>query len=399
MKNFEKQALPWEVFGVGVSKEIGTRMKARDIGNCLIVTDKGIVQIGILDPIKKDLEEHRISYQVYDQCVPNCPDYVVLEIGSLVKEHRVDAILAVGGGSSMDAARAGAMVAGIPETITDLHEYGGSGTKMKAYYKPACQVITVATTHATGAEASRSSVVFDTKRKIKYSFLSPNMTPDLAFTDPALTAGMPARPTAITGMDAMAHPLENLIGPDGSSFSDPICISCVERVWQWLPIAVEEPKNLEARSQLCWAAIQGNTNGGTPPGHAVAHAIGARYELVHGHACAVVLPALIRHHAKTRPEKIKILAKIMGVPVTEDPVTIADRVAKKMVKFYKELGLSSVREAIRANGFEDDRETFIQKLIAPVLDDFKSRVWDPPIHRPEDREALENLLGAIYDEE
>lgn len=396
MKSFEKQALPWEVFGVGVSKEIGERLKAREIGKCLIVTDKGIVNIGIIDPIAEDLKVHGIDYIIYDKCIPNCPDYIVLEIGNLVKSEKVDAILAVGGGSSMDAARGGAMVAGIPEEITDLHEYGGADSKMKAYYKPACQVITVATTHATGAEASRSSVVFDTKRKIKYSFLSPNMTPDLAFTDPALTAGMPARPTAVTGLDAMAHPMENLIGPDSSSFSDPIYLSCVERVWQWLPIAVAEPDNLEARSQLCWAAIQGNTNGGTPPGHAIAHAIGARYELVHGHACAVVEPTLIRHHAKTRPEVIKALAQIMGVPTTEDEVTIANRVADKMVQFYKGLGLCSLKEALREKGIEDDRETVIDNLMEPVLDDGKSRVWNPPIH--EDKEVLRHVLGMIYDE-
>ncbi len=399
MRSYEKPALPWEVFGVGVSKEIGAKLKERDTAYCLIVTDNGIVKAGIVDPIARDLEEKGIRYIIYDKCEPNCPDYIVMEIASLVKEQKVDTILAIGGGSSMDAARAGAMVAGIPEEITDLHEYGGTGTKMKASYKPACQVVTVATTHATGAEASRSSVVFDTKRKIKYSFLNPNMTPDLAFTDPALTMGMPARPTAITGMDAMAHPLENLIGPGGSSFSDPICLASVERVWQWLPIAVEEPDNLEARSQLCWAALQGNTSGGIPPAHAIAHAIGARYELVHGHACAVVLPSLIRHHAETRADMIKELAKIMGVPTTEDPITIANRVAKRISKFYKDLGLCSAHEAIAANGFNDDRDTFIQTLIEPVLDDFKSRAWNPPIHREEDRPVLEKLLGAIYDEE
>lgn len=405
MKFYNKPGLPEEIFGVGASKQIGARMKNFDIHSCLVVTDAGIVKAGLVEPILEDIRNHGIEYEVWDKCLPNSPDYICMELGEHIKNSKFDAVLAIGGGSPMDTAKAGCAISMIPGKIEDLHDYctsgGGEGfvSKMKNNYRRNFTLITVATTHATGSEATKSGVITDTKRNLKYSILNPYTGADLCITDPALTLGMPRLPTAATGMDAMSHPLEQLLAADVNDFNMPIYLDAVRRVWQWLPVACEEPDNVEARSNLCFAAIQGNSNGGFCPGHAISNALGGMYHVAHGHLCALVLPAEIRHFADFAEDRIKKVAEIMGVPTSEDNATIANRVAAALVKFYKGLGLTNMQDTLRANGFDIDKKTFIDTMAPPILLDNKTKLWEPPIHRDEDRDALIGLLGEIYEEQ
>lgn len=150
---------------------------------------------------------------------------------------------------------------------------------------------------------------------------------------------------------------------------------------------------------MAYAADLAESTGGAANGHAVAHAIGARYKLVHGHSCAMVMPALIRHQANAAPDGIREMARIFAVPDQGTPEQVAGYVADAFRDFYKYFGFTSCREAIRANGYEDDRDTFTEKIIPAILDDFKSHNWNPPIHRPEDRGELVKVCHMIYDEE
>lgn len=398
MKSYRKNRIPQIVFGCNAAAETGKELKNQCVSRCLIVTDKGVRNAGLVDPILKSLEECGISYQIFDDVKPETPDTVCLSLAQTIMDHDLDGVLAIGGGSAIDTAKAAAMIPALPQPIEDLHEYGGTGTLMKNSYVRNIRFIAMPTTSGTGAEITCSSVVLDTKRHLKYSFMNPSMSPDLAIVDPMLTVGMPPKPTAIVGLDVLCHATENLLGAQQNEYSDMLMLECIRRVFEWLPIVFEEPGNIEGRTQLSWASTNAQANGGVPQGHAIGHAIGAAYGVVHAHACVLVLPSVIRHHAESYPDKIYALAKIVGVPVEEDVVTVANRVAKKYVAFYKQFGLGNLQDTLKAAGHLDDRKTFVEKIIPLTLDDFKSRIWMPPIHRPEDHEILVSLLEQIYDE-
>ena len=399
MKAYRKNKIPQIVFGCDVAKDTGKELENLCVTKCLIVTDKGVRAAGLVDPILKSLEECGITYIIFDDVVPETHDTVCMELAKTIMDNELDGVLAIGGGSAIDTAKAAAMIPCLPQPIEDLHEYGGTGTLMKNSYVRNIKFIAMPTTSGTGAEITCSSVVLDTKRHLKYSFMNPSMSPDLAIVDPMLTVGMPPRPSAVVGLDVLCHATENLLGAQQNEYTDMIMADCIKRVWKWLPIVFEEPGNIEGRTQMSWASTNAQANGGVPQGHAIGHAIGAAYGIVHAHACVLVLPSVIRHHAESYPDKIFTLAEIVGVPVEEDVKVVADRVAKKYVEFYKQFGLSNLQETLRAAGKMDDRETFVEKMIPLTLDDFKSRIWMPPIHRPEDHERLVELLEKIYDEQ
>lgn len=377
----------------------GEKVKALGCKKCLVVTDKGVEDAGLVAPILETLKAQNIEYVVFDKSLPNCPDYICMEAAALLNAEKCDCVLAIGGGSSIDTAKAASLIANIPEKIEDLHEYGGTGTKMKPEFTRAAKFIAIPTTSGTGAEVTVSAVVLDTKRNLKFSFMNENQVADIVIVDPELTVGMPPRATATVGLDALSHALEVVVGTMQHDFAAPLALDAIDRIWRWLPIAVKDPKNMEARSQLSYAANMAESTGGAANGHAVSHAIGARYKIVHGHACIMVQPTLIRHQAEVAQEGIRKLADIMGVPKIGTPDEVAGYVADAVLKFYKDFGFDTCKKAIRANGFDDDKEKFVETLIPAILDDFKSRVWMPPIHRPEDHDRLVKVCEMIYDEE
>lgn len=399
MKTYRKNKIPQIIFGCGTAQETGAQLKEKGVTKCLIVTDKGVRNAGLVEPVLKTLDDCNIDFMIFDDVQPETPDTICLELAELIKENDLNGVLAIGGGSAIDTAKAAAMIPCLPQPIEDLHEYGGTGTLMKNSFMRVIPFIAMPTTSGTGAEVTYSSVVLDTKRHLKYSFLNPSMAPDLAIIDPLLTVGMPSKPTAIVGLDVLCHATENLLGPQQNEYTDMLMLECIKRVWKWLPIVFEEPQNIEGRSQMSWASTNAQANGGLPQGHAIGHAIGAVYGLVHAHACILVLPSVIRHHAQSCPDKIYELAKIVNVPTEESEEIVADRVARKYVAFYKQFGLLNLQETLRASGYMDDKDTFTEKIIPLTLDDFKSKLWTPAIHRPEDHDVLVSLLGKIYDED
>lgn len=399
MKSYRKNKIPQIIFGSHVSNQTGQELKNLCISKCLIVTDKGVRKAGLIDSITQSLEKENITYVIYDEVLPETPDTVCMELAQIIRENDLNGVLAIGGGSVIDTAKAAAMIYSLPQPIEDLHDFGGTGTKMKNSYERSIKFVAMPTTSGTGSEVTYSAVVLDTKRHLKYSFMNPSMAPDLAIIDPILTIGMPPKPTAIVGLDVLCHATENLLGAAQNEYSDMMMLECIKRVWKWLPIVFEEPKNIEGREQLSWSSTNAQANGGIPNGHAIGHAIGAAYGIVHAHACILVLPSVIRHHAKSYPDKIYKLAQIVGVPCKEDVEIVANRVAKKYIQFYKQFGLDNLQDTLKALNKFEDKDTFVHKIIPLTLDDFKSRIWMPPIHREEDHDTLVHLLEMIYDEQ
>ena len=398
MKSYEKGKLPQIIWGSKSADRVGTELKSADVQKCLIVSGSHVIKHPITQKIIHSLESIGIPCDVFDRVLPEPTDSLCIEIAQEIKCNHYDCILGIGGGSPMDAAKAASLIAGIPEDIEDLHEYGKTGTRMREQWNRPCMLVLMPTTSGTGAETTVSAVISSEKHGMKFSFGNRNMAPDLCIIDPEFTLGMPAMPTAYGGVDALAHTVEILVGTGANAYTNTILLSCLEKIWTWLPIAVQEPENLEAREQLSWAAHNALANGGIPNGHAVAHAIGSLYHVVHGHACMVVLPAVIRHFAETAQEAIGQIAVRVGVPITGDAQTDAEHVANAILSFYKSLGMKPLRETLQEKGCLDDEQTFIEKMIPVVMDDFKSHQWLPPIHTGDYREKVGRVCSAIYEE-
>lgn len=399
MNSFDKLRLPHVTFGEGTTKQTGQKIAAWGCKKVFVVTDKGVEGAGIVDPILKVLKEAGLDYVVYDDTLPEPPDHICIEVGRKIKAEKCDCVLAIGGGSSIDTAKAGNLIANFPDNIEDLHDYSALGTKMNLTLKPQAKFVCIPTTSGTGAEVTGSAVIHDTKRNLKYSFANENQIADLVIVDPELTYGMPPRPTATVGLDALCHATEVVVGTMQHDFAAPLALDAIDRIRRWLPIVYKDPSNKEARAQMAYAADMAESTGGAANGHAVSHAIGSKFNVVHGHACIMVMPTLIRHQANAAPEGIRKLADIFSVPNIGTNEEVAGYVADAYLDFYKSFGFTSCRETIKANGFDISKEEFTETIIPAILDDFKSQVWMPPIHRPEDHDTLVKVCEMIYDEE
>ncbi len=399
MRSYEKNRVPHIIFGNNSIEVVGKKLADFGVKNCLVVTDAGIAKLGMADRVIKLVEAEGIKCDLYDRCQPEPPDYTCLQVRELIMANKYDGVIGLGGGSSMDTAKVGCIMAGVEGEIKELHDYSKQGTLMKESYRRPAVLITIPTTSGTGAECTITGVISSTSLNLKFSIGNENTIPDMAIVDPLLTVGMPPRPTVCCGIDILGHSVEMAIGVGQNEYTRLIVLDCIERAWKWLPIAVKEPQNVEAREQLSWAAHNALCNGGAANGHAAAHAVGALYHIVHGHAVAIVLPALIRHFAQSdkAAESIRAIAGKIGVPVIGDRLVDGNRVADAFLDYYKRLGLKPLRQAMEENGFHDDRETFVKKAVPITLDDFKSRLWTPPIH--ESKADVEKVLGMIYDEE
>lgn len=396
MKNYTKNKLPKIIWGNESTKQTINELQYYQTKRCFIISGSHIIHHELSKELLQDLNDHHIEYEIFDQVSPEPTDILCIEVAGKIKEYQPDCIIGLGGGSPMDAAKAASLIAGIDEEINDLHEYGKTGTKMKESWLRPCPLILIPTTSGSSAETTASAVITSTIHHLKFSFGNRHIQADCAIIDPLFTVGMPQNPTIYGGLDALSHATENLVGTASNEYTNIMMLKCIEKVLKWLPIAVKEPNNLEAREHLSWASHNSLANGGIPNGHAVAHALGSLYHLVHGHACALVLPTVIRHFALSASNQIKDLALLMDLDLKDDPQEIADDVADYLVDFYRSLGIKNLQDTFKEKHIEDNLEEFTSKMVPTILDDFKSKHWLPPIHN--DQERINKVCEMIYNE-
>ena len=399
MKAYQKGKMPQIIFENESLLQVSRILKENEIKKCLIVTDAFISQHVLTRTLIDDLSKQNIVCDVFNQVTPEPTDVLCMEIAKIIKEKKYDCVLGIGGGSPMDGAKAATQIAGIPEDIHDLHEYGKTGHKMKETWTRACMLMLIPTTSGTGAETTASGVITSTIHGMKFSFGNQHISPDYAIIDPRYTLNMPAFPTACGGVDALSHTIEILVGVENNDYTNQILFLCLEKIWKWLPIAIEQPDCLEAREQLSWAAHNALANGGVPNGHAVAHAIGSLYHVVHANACAMVLPTVIRHFANSAQDNIQKMANIMNVEITGDAKKDADRVANAVSDFTKKVGMKTLQEYFKENDIHESCEEFSKKMIPVIMDDFKSQKWMPPIHTGNYHEKVGKICQSIYEEQ
>ena len=298
-------------FGPGARKEIPGVVARLGYKKALVVTDKGLMKFGVAKMVLDVLDDAKIPYEIYDEVKPN-PTVTNVKNGvEALKNAQADFIVAIGGGSSMDTAKGIGIVCTNPEFSDIVSLEGVADTKKKSV-----PIIALPTTAGTAAETTINYVIIDEEKQKKMVCVDPNDIPAVAIVDAELMYSLPASLTAATGMDAMTHAIEGLITKAAWEMSDMFELKAINMIHRYLPVAVEDPKNAEARDGMAVAqyiAGMAFSNVGLGVDHGMAHLMSDLHDVPHGVACAILLPTVMRFNAPAALDKYVDIAKALDV--------------------------------------------------------------------------------------
>lgn len=301
------------LIGRGVVKEIGSHIKELGHKKALLVTDHFIAGSDILPKVTAPLDAENIDYVVYSDVDPNPTVKNVEEGLAALKENACDFIISLGGGSPQDAASCISILAtngGRPQDYEGVNKSSKKGLP----------VVAINTTAGTSAEITINYVITDEERKVKMVMVDKNSLALISVNDPELMVSMPKSLIAATGMDALTHAIEALVTPGAYAATKKLSVGAIELIKEFLPRAVENGEDLEAREAMVNAIFLGGmafNNAGLGYVHAMAHQLGAVYHLPHGVCCAMILPIVERENAKHLPAAFRDVGKGLGLH-TED---------------------------------------------------------------------------------
>lgn len=325
--------------------ELSTVFQKENIRRVLIVTDAGIVRSGIAAQLEAVLDEDDISYAVYDQTRPNPTVVNVEQALSLYRRYRCQALIAIGGGSSMDCAKA--VGARLARPGTPLGKLKGT----LRILRPLPTLIAIPTTAGTGSETTLAAVITDTQAQHKYVMNDFVLIPKYAVLDARLTLSLPPHLTATTGMDALTHAVEAYIGRSTTRQTRQEALEATRLVFANVERAYRNGKDYEARSNMLTAAYRAGiafSRSYVGYVHAVAHSLGGQYNIPHGLANAVLLPYVLESYGSCIHRKLHDLAVAAGVASPQDEDADA---AAKFIRAIRQLnarmGIPETLEGIR----------------------------------------------------
>lgn len=325
--------------------ELSTVFQKENIRRVLIVTDAGIVRSGIAAQLEAVLDEDDISYAVYDQTRPNPTVVNVEQALSLYRRYRCQALIAIGGGSSMDCAKA--VGARLARPGTPLGKLKGT----LRILRPLPTLIAIPTTAGTGSETTLAAVITDTQAQHKYVMNDFVLIPKYAVLDARLTLSLPPHLTATTGMDALTHAVEAYIGRSTTRQTRQEALEATRLVFANVERAYRNGKDYEARSNMLTAAYRAGiafSRSYVGYVHAVAHSLGGQYNIPHGLANAVLLPYVLENYGSCIHRKLHDLAVAAGVasPKEEDAGAAA-KFIRAIRQLNARMGIPETLEGIR----------------------------------------------------
>jgi alcohol dehydrogenase class IV len=309
-------SFPTEVrFGNGRIREIGAAVRALGASSPLVVTDAGLKDLFPVQRALEALREAGLQPGLFFNVKPNPTGRNVADGVEVLRSGGHDLVVAIGGGSALDAAKAIALMSSQTISMWDLEDIGDNWKRVDT--SRLVPVIAVPTTAGTGSELGRSSVITQDEEHRKVIVFHPRMMPNIVIMDPELTAGLPAHITAATGMDALSHALEALSSPTFHPMAEGIALNALQLIKTWLPVAVAEGQNLEARGQMLVASGMGCValQKGLGAIHALAHPLGALHDAHHGLLNAVLMPYVLEFNAPAIKDKLELLARLLDLPV------------------------------------------------------------------------------------
>ena len=339
--------------GAGAIQEIATEVKSRGFKKAFVCSDPDLVKFGVTAKVLKVLDDNGFPYELYSNIKPN-PTIENVQTGvEAFKNAGTDYLIAIGGGSSMDTAKAIGIIINNPEFADVRSLEGVADTK-----KPAVPIIAVPTTAGTAAEVTINYVITDAEKNRKMVCVDPHDIPVVAVVDPDMMSSMPKGLTAATGMDALTHAIEGYITVGAWELSDMFHLKAIEIIAKSLRGAVDNtPEGREGMALGQYIAGMGFSNVGLGIVHSMAHPLGALYDTPHGVANAIILPTGMEYNAPCTGEKYRDIAKAMGVEGTE----------KMTQEEYRKAAVDAVKKLAADVGIPADLKDIVKPEDIPFL--------------------------------
>lgn len=341
--------LPTKIrYGAGILKVLGEELRLLKARKVMIITDKGLVNAGMVKRIAEIIEAEAIKYIIYDEIEANPKDYNVEACAEKARAESVDTLLAFGGGSPIDAAKAASVLVRQGGKVRD---YQGKG-KIKDDCLP---LITIPTTAGTGSEVTFSSVITDTKEKFKFTIKSTAIAAKTAIIDPELTLSVPPLITAATGMDALTHAIEGYTANCTEPIAEAAGLYAVEYISGNIEEAVKNGGNIAARDKMMMGSLLAGisfSHADVASVHCMAEALGSIYDAPHGMCNAILLPYVMEYNLPAAVCKYARIARAMGIKEKDDYMTAVKGI-EHIRKLSKEIGLPGIKSLnVNTDDFE-----------------------------------------------
>lgn len=366
--------------GAGAIQEIATEVKSRGFKKAFVCSDPDLVKFGVTAKVLKVLDDNGFSYELYSNIKPN-PTIENVQTGvEAFKNAGTDYLIAIGGGSSMDTAKAIGIIINNPEFADVRSLEGVADTK-----NPAVPIIAVPTTAGTAAEVTINYVITDAEKNRKMVCVDPHDIPVVAVVDPDMMSSMPKGLTAATGMDALTHAIEGYITAGAWELSDMFHLKAIEIIAKSLRGAVDNtPEGREGMALGQYIAGMGFSNVGLGIVHSMAHPLGALYDTPHGVANAIILPTGMEYNAPATGEKYRDIAKAMGVEGTE----------KMTQDEYRKAAIDAVKKLAADVGIPADLKDIVKPEDMPFL---AQSAYDDACRPGNPRETSVEEITKLYE--
>ncbi len=341
------------IFGCGAIGVLGEKVRELGCKKVMCVYDAGVKMAGIGEKAEASLKAAGIDYIVYDKVAADPPDAMLDEMGDIARKAGVDCVVGVGGGSSMDSAKAVSILLANASPINQYLNLFGP----PPYMTKGCPIILLPTSAGTGSEVTKMCLVTYVEKNMKLPLY---VKADLAILDPELCKTAPAGVTANGGLDALAHAVESVTCKFSDPYSEVLALAAIKKIGKYLARAVSDGSDMEARSEMSlaanWAGIA-FSNTDLHIGHAGGDAIASLYHSPHGWNVAIMTPPTMQLVAKAVPEKVKLVGEALGVVFTggETPEEIGKAVAEKCRALMKECRVKGLKD------FGYDRDLLINE--------------------------------------
>lgn len=365
--------------GAGAIGEIATEAKGRGFAKAFVCSDPDLIKFGVTKKVLDVLEGADLTYEVYSNIKPN-PTVENVKTGvEAFKKSGADYIIAIGGGSSMDTAKAIGIIINNPDFADVVSLEGVAPTT-----KPAVPTFAVPTTAGTAAEVTINYVITDTEKNRKMVCVDPHDIPVVAFIDPDMMSSMPKGLTAATGMDALTHAIEGFTTKAAWEMTDMMHLKAIEIISKSLRGAVENtPEGREGMALGQYIAGMGFSNVGLGIVHSMAHPLGAVYDTPHGVANAIILPTVMEYNAEATGDKYKYIAAAMGVEGTE----------KMSVEEYRKAAIDAVKQLSKDVGIPAD----LKEIVDPKdLDFLAQSAYDDACRPGNPRDTSVEEIKELY---
>ncbi|WP_160152762.1 iron-containing alcohol dehydrogenase [Microbulbifer sp. ALW1] len=300
--------------GPGRVRELPQLCREMGMATPMLVTDPGLVALPMVQAVVENCLVAGVPLAVFSEIKGNPTGNNVSDGVAVFKAHGCDGVIALGGGSALDAGKAIALMVGQTHPIWEFEDVGDNYLKVNTHGM--MPVIAVPTTAGTGSEVGRSSVITDENAKLKKIIFHPRMLPEIVLLDPELTIGLPAPITAATGMDALSHNLEAFCATNFHPMAEGIALEAMRLINIYLPRAVADGNDLDARMQMLVASSMGATafQRGLGAMHALAHPLGALYDKHHGLLNAILMPYVLSTNRSAIEEPMSRLSRYLALP-------------------------------------------------------------------------------------